>query len=223
MIGQIGAFIQAVPNEASVNIETIIVGPIEVNCFIIACDATRHAVIVDPGGDAEALLDTIRAKSLALNYILLTHGHFDHIGAVAAMKKATGAEIRMHHADEFLLQTAALQARSFGLPAPETFQVDAFIDDGDEFTFGDLRCSVIATPGHSPGGVCYLFENDIFVGDTLFYGGIGRTDLPGGDYSQITRSIKDKLFTLPDEMKVHCGHGPSTTIGREKRYNPFFF
>ncbi|MBN1560189.1 MBL fold metallo-hydrolase [candidate division KSB1 bacterium] len=203
------------------NLDAIIVGPIEVNCFIITCSTTNHAAIVDPGDDAEALLDIIRAKSLALTYILLTHGHFDHIGAVAALQKVTGAEVLMHQADEFLIRTAGLQARSFGLPAPEVFNADRFIANGDEIIFGELRCSVIATPGHSPGGVCYLFENDIFVGDTLFYGGIGRTDLPAGDYGQIMRSIKDKLFTLPDDMQVHCGHGPLTTIGREKRYNPF--
>jgi hydroxyacylglutathione hydrolase len=218
---QVGAFIPAVQNEVNVNIDTIIVGPIEVNCFIITCSTTKHTAIVDPGDDADNILDNVQSKSLVVKYILLTHGHFDHIGAVSSLKKATGAEILLHKADEFLIQTAGLQARSFGLPAPESFKVDKFIADGDEVTFGELRCSVITTPGHSPGGVCYLFKNDVFVGDTLFCGSIGRTDLPAGNYNQLMQSIKDKLFTLPDDMKVYCGHGPSTTIGWEKGHNPF--
>ena len=127
----------------------------------------------------------------------------------------------MHKDDEFLIQAAPQQARLFGLPAPELFQVDKYVEEGEEITFGDLTCTVVTTPGHSPGGVCYLFENDIFAGDTLFYGGIGRTDLAGGDYDQLIQSIKSKLFEQPEQMKVYCGHGPTTTIGREKRYNPF--
>ncbi|MBN1480598.1 MBL fold metallo-hydrolase [candidate division KSB1 bacterium] len=203
------------------NIESIIVGPIQVNCFIITCPVSNQSAIVDPGDDAENILKTIRSKSLDLKYILLTHGHFDHIGAVSEVKSATGAEIFMHKADTFLVQGAALQAQAFGLPAPDTFVIDSFIDDGDNISVGEFNASVLTTPGHSPGGVCFKFENDIFAGDTLFYGGIGRTDLPGGDYRQLIASIKNKLFVLPDSMRVFCGHGPSTTIRREKKYNPF--
>lgn len=203
------------------NIETIIVGPIQVNCFILTCPVSNQSAIVDPGDDAEDILKTIRSASLDLKYILLTHGHFDHIGAVSTVKATTGAAVLMHKADEFLVESASVQARAFGLPAPNSFAVDHYVDDGDTISVGQLNASVITTPGHSPGGVCFKFDNDIFAGDTLFYGGIGRTDLPGGNYHQLIASIKNKLFTLPDDMRVFCGHGPSTTIGREKKYNPF--
>jgi glyoxylase-like metal-dependent hydrolase (beta-lactamase superfamily II) len=204
-----------------VNIESLVVGPIQVNCFIITCPTTTASAIIDPGGDAERILNLCQSKKINLTKILLTHGHFDHIGAVHAVKAATGADIFMHKADEFLIEAAPMQAAAFGMPAPKTFSVDTFLQDGDDISIGDLKASVIETPGHSPGCVCFHFEHDLFAGDTLFYGGIGRTDLPGGNYNQILNSIKTKLFVLPDDLKVYCGHGPATTIGREKQYNPF--
>ena len=203
------------------NIETIIVGPIQVNCFIVSCKSTNQAAIIDPGDDADNILNIVQTQSLDVKYILLTHGHFDHIGAVADVKKSTGAEIVMHKADNFLLDVASQTAAAFGLPAPDTFTVDLYVDDGDEILIGNLVSSIISTPGHSPGGICYKFDSDIFAGDTLFYGGIGRTDLPGGNYDQLIQSIQTKLFVLSDDMNVYCGHGPATTIGREKMYNPF--
>lgn len=202
-------------------LESLVVGPIQVNCFIITCPTTHQSAIVDPGDDADRILRKCESQNINLTKILLTHGHFDHIGAVHHIKKATDAEILMHKADEFLIQAAPMQAAAFGLPAPPTFTVDTYIQEGDEITVGELAAAVIETPGHTPGGVCFQFENDLFAGDTLFYGGIGRTDLPGGNYDQILQSIKTKLFVLPDELRVYSGHGPATTIGREKQYNPF--
>ncbi len=203
------------------NLESLVVGPIQVNCFIITCSTTQQTAIVDPGDDAERILKTCAASSLNVTTILLTHGHFDHIGAVQQIKEATGAEIILHRADEFLIAAAPMQAAAFGMPAPKTFSVDRFVAEGDDISVGELTAKVIETPGHTPGSICFHFDDGLFAGDTLFYGGIGRTDLPGGSYSQILNSIKTKLFVLPDELKVYCGHGPATTIGREKKYNPF--
>ncbi len=203
------------------NIESLVVGPIQVNCFIITCSSTNQSAIVDPGGDADRILNLCESKKINVTKILLTHGHFDHIGAVQSVQDATGADIFMHQADEFLIEAAPMQAAAFGLPAPNTFSVDTFLKEGDDIQIGKVNATVLETPGHSPSCVCFYFENDLFAGDTLFYGGIGRTDLPGGNYNQILNSIKTKLFVLPDELKVYSGHGPATTIGREKQYNPF--
>ncbi len=203
------------------NVETIIVGPIEVNCYVVSCKKTNQAVVIDPGDNADDILGVIRSRSFELKYIFLTHGHFDHLGGVAPIKKATDAQVLMHKSDQALVDSAPAQAELFGLSAPEEFDVDRYIDEGDVIEFGHLKTSVLATPGHTPGSVCYQFEKGVFVGDTLFYGGVGRTDLDGGNFELLVRSIKSKLFVLPDEMKVFCGHGPTTTIGREKKYNPF--
>ncbi len=203
------------------NVETIIVGPIEVNCYVVSCKKTNQAAVIDPGDNADDILKVIRSRSFELKYILLTHGHFDHLGGVAPIKAATEAQVLMHKEDKVLAESAPAQAELFGLAAPQEFDVDRYIDDGDIVEFGNLSASVLATPGHTQGSVCYQFEKGVFVGDTLFYGGIGRTDLGGGDFEQLVHSIKSKLFVLPDDMKVFCGHGPTTTIGREKKYNPF--
>ncbi len=202
------------------NIETLIVGPIEVNCYIVY-DENGNGVVIDAGGEADEILEVIRQNNVNPRYILLTHGHFDHIGAVVEVKNETGATIVMHPADQFLIQQAPQQAAMFGMPAVQIFDVDQTVTEGDIITAGTLQAKVIETPGHSPGGVCYLFDNTLFAGDVLFYDGIGRTDLPGGSMSQLLNSIKNKIFTLPNECRVLCGHGPATTIGREKKQNPF--
>lgn len=203
------------------NVETIIVGPIEVNCYIVSCKKTNKAAVIDPGDNADDILKIIRSRSLNLQYILLTHGHFDHLGGVAPIKAATNASVLMNSGDKVLVEAAPAQAELFGLPTPAEFDVDRYVDDSDSIEIGALKATVLATPGHSPGSICYLFDNAAFVGDTLFYGGVGRTDLEGGSFEQLVHSIKTKLFNLPDDIKVYCGHGPTTTIGREKKYNPF--
>jgi hydroxyacylglutathione hydrolase len=204
-----------------VNVETFIVGPIEVNCYIVTCKKTNKAAVIDPGDNAADILKVVRSRSLDIEYILLTHGHFDHLGGVARIKKATNATVLMNKDDQYMVETAAQQAKLFGLPVPGEFDVDRFVDESDIIEIGNLKASILTTPGHSKGSVCYLFDKSVFVGDTLFYGGVGRTDLEGGSFEQLVHSIKSKLFTLSDDVKVYCGHGPSTTIGREKKYNPF--
>jgi len=202
------------------NIETLIVGPIEVNCYV-AYDENGDGVVIDPGDEAEEILDVIRQNDVNIKYILLTHGHFDHIGAVVKVKNETGAGVVMHSNDQFLIQQAPQQAAMFGLPAVQTFDVDQTVKEGDIVTVGTLQAKVIETPGHTPGGVCYLFDNTLFAGDLLFFDGVGRTDLPGGSTPQLLSSIKNKVFNLPDDCRVLSGHGPATTVGREKRQNPF--
>lgn len=176
-------------------------------------------MIIDPGEQAEEILEL--AQNSDIEFILLTHGHYDHIGAVSQVKKATSAKIVIHKSDIYLIDSAHVQARYFGFPAPEPFSIDRFISEGDLLSFGSLNAKVISTPGHSPGSVCFLIDGNAFVGDTLFFSSIGRSDFPGGDSDTLISSIKKKLFTLPDETRVYCGHGPSTSIEREKKYNPF--
>ena len=203
------------------NIETIIVGPLDVNCFIISCPKTKQSAIIDPGENADDILQSIKSKSLDVKYILLTHGHFDHIGAVADISAATHSDILLHADDQEQVDAAPAHAGFFGLPVPKSFSVDRYVNEEDTLEIGELTLTVLHTPGHSRGCVCYLGKDVIFAGDTLFYGGVGRTDLPGGNYQAIIQSIKEKLFALPDAMRVYSGHGPPTTIGREKKYNPF--
>lgn len=203
------------------DIETIIVGPIEVNCYIVSCPKTAQAAVIDPGENADDILHILKTSSLELKYILLTHGHFDHIGAVVPLQHATNAQVLMHKADQSLVDAARDQSTAFGLPPVQPFKADRYISHGDQIEMGALEATVIHTPGHSPGGVSFYFDTELFAGDTLFYGGIGRTDLPGGSFSQLLDSIKRNLFTLPDETTVYSGHGPKTTIGREKKFNPF--
>jgi hydroxyacylglutathione hydrolase len=211
----------SVLQEVIVILDTIVVGSIDVNCYIIACAETGEAVVIDPGDDAEIILQRINSKKLTIRHILLTHGHFDHIGAVAALQRATGAQVHAHQDDLDLIRQDPAQAAYFALPSTEPFTVDSFVSDGDEIVWGALAAKVLATPGHSRGSVCYLIDRDVFVGDTLFSRSIGRTDLFGGDYDQLQESIREKLLTLPDETTVYSGHGPKTTIGREKKHNPF--
>ncbi len=202
-------------------LETLVVGPLEVNCYLIASGQGKEAVVIDPGDDGGRILERIRQHNLSLRYILNTHGHFDHIGANATLKKATGAEILIHHKDASLLGTAAEHARTFGLRAAPSPPPDGFIDEGDRIEVAGLTLRVIATPGHSEGGVSFLLDTDVFTGDTLFAGSIGRTDLPGGSFREIMISIQDRILPLGDHMSVRPGHGPSSTIQKEKRTNPF--
>lgn len=202
-------------------IETIMVGPLAVNCYVIACDTTRNAAVIDPGDDEEKILSLIKNKNFNLTHILITHGHVDHIAAVAEIKKTTQAEINMSKDDLMLVENAGFQADMFDLRSPKHFSIDRFIKDKDQIRVGNLHIKVMATPGHSPGGVCYYTENCLFAGDTLFSDSIGRTDLPGGSYELLLSSIRNKLLILPPNTKVYPGHGPITTIEREFKFNPF--
>jgi hydroxyacylglutathione hydrolase len=202
-------------------IKELAVGPIMANCFIVGCERTKSAVVIDPGDEANKILMALAQSKLTVKYILNTHGHFDHVGGNQKMKDATQAEILIHKADEPMLGMLSSFGASFGLNVDNSPPADRTIDEGDKITFGDITLKVIHTPGHSPGGVSFYTDGIVFVGDTLFAGSIGRTDFPGGDFNTLISSIKNKLFPLGDEVRVYTGHGPDTTIGMEKRYNPF--
>ncbi len=202
-------------------IKTMAVGPIQANCFILGCEETLEAVVIDPGEEADRILKAIAESNLTVKYIINTHGHMDHVSANKKLKDATGAPILIHPLDAPMLAQVASSAAAWGLNAENSPAPDRELEDGDEISFGNITLTVIHTPGHTPGGISLLAKDDVFVGDTLFAGSIGRTDFPGGSFGTIKESIQQKLFKLGDDVRVHAGHGPTTTIGQEKRHNPF--
>lgn len=199
------------------------VGPLQTNCYITGCEKTRQAAVIDPGGDVDRILSALDKDDFNLSAIINTHGHFDHVGGNNALKKATQADLMIHELDTPMLAHLTQTAAAWGLRAEASPAADRLLEDGDLIEVGDIQFKVIHTPGHSPGGICLYAkaEKALFVGDTLFAGSIGRTDLPGGDYDTLIHSIQSKLFILPDETVVYNGHMQSTTIGQEKRFNPF--
>jgi hydroxyacylglutathione hydrolase len=202
-------------------IKKLAVGPIMANCFIVGCDQTREAAVIDPGDEADRILRTLAEAKLTVTQIINTHGHFDHVGANRRMKQATGAPILIHALDAPMLQMLSRSAAAWGMSAENSPPPDRTIDEGDTISVGAITFEVIHTPGHTPGGVSLHADGYLFVGDTLFAGSVGRTDFPGGDFDTLKSSIQQKLFTLGDEVQVFTGHGPETTIGDEKRNNPF--
>jgi len=203
-------------------IETQAVGPAFKNGFVVTCDDSKDAVLIDPGDEVEALLSYADERRLSIKYILLTHAHIDHITGVPAAKRALGVPIYLHRDDLFLYERGADQAAMFGFKLDPLPPVDRYYTAGEALAFGGCEVRAHHTPGHCPGGVCLqIGPSDLFVGDTLFAGSIGRTDLSGGDYATLMASIRNVLFAFADEARVHPGHGPSTTIGRERRTNPF--
>ena len=201
-------------------LETRAVAPFYKNGFVVGCERTRAALVIDPGDEVHQLIDAVRQHRLDVTHILLTHAHFDHITGVAAAKNAFDVPVYLHRDDLPLYRFAVQQGRMFGIEVTQPPDPDRFYDS-DFITFGDQTVRVHHTPGHCPGGVCLQIGDHLFVGDTLFAAGIGRTDLPGANYETLMRSIIDVLFTLGDEAVVHPGHGPDTTIGHERRTNPF--
>jgi glyoxylase-like metal-dependent hydrolase (beta-lactamase superfamily II) len=202
-------------------ITRLVVGPLQVNCYIVADEKTREAIVIDPGDDARKVLAVIRDKGLNVQYIVNTHAHFDHVGANGEVKDATGAELLIHREDDALLGNTAGQARMFGMTAPSSPKADRYLRHGDAVTVGSVTLKVLHTPGHSSGGICLAGDGVVFTGDALFAGSVGRTDLMGGDLMTLIGSIKEHLMTLPDDTVVLSGHGPDSTIGVERRENPF--
>jgi hydroxyacylglutathione hydrolase len=208
-------------------LETQAVGPFFKNGFVVGCETTREAVLIDPGDEVKALLAFAERKTLTIRHILLTHAHVDHITGVAAAKRALGVPVHLHRDDLFLYERAVQSGAMFGLDVEPQPPIDQFYEPGQVITFGAYEARPHHTPGHCPGGVCLQIGKtgetgrDLFVGDTLFAGSIGRTDLPGGDYETLIASIKIVLFAFGDDAVVYPGHGPATTIGQERRTNPF--
>jgi hydroxyacylglutathione hydrolase len=202
-------------------IKELAVGMLMANCIILGCEKTRQAAVIDPGDETERILLSLADSKLRLKYIINTHGHFDHVGGNKKMKEATGADILIHFLDAPMLSQLSSDATLFGFSAENSPPPDRTLEDNDTITFGEIKLKVIHTPGHSPGGISLYIDSNVFVGDTLFAGSIGRTDLPGADFNTLISSIKNKLFSLGDDVRVFPGHGPHTIIGREKLYNPF--
>jgi hydroxyacylglutathione hydrolase len=208
-----------------IHVETA--GPFVQNGYVVASETTRDAVLIDPGDGVDALLEFAAGQSLTIRHILLTHAHVDHITGVAAAKRALGVPVHLHRDDLFLYERVQAHGEMFGLRVEPQPPIDSFYVPGESIAFGDLRAVPHHTPGHCPGGVCLAISTpdqpakELFVGDTLFAGSIGRTDLPGGDYNVLMASIRTVLVPFGDDAVVHSGHGPDTTIGRERRTNPF--
>jgi hydroxyacylglutathione hydrolase len=203
--------------------EIIPVGMLQCNCSVFGDEQTREGLVVDPGDDIEAVLEIVRRNGLTVKAIVITHAHIDHIGGAQKLKAATGAPVYMNANDDGLRGMLGVQAQWLGMPTPERVEVDTEAKDGDRLTVGAAEVHILHTPGHTQGSISLWMpsEGKAVVGDTLFRDSIGRTDLPGGDGRQILRSINEKLLTLPEETVVIPGHGPNTTIGREKQFNPF--
>lgn len=208
-------------------IESAAGGPFMTNGYVVGCQRTREAVLIDPGDAVEELLAFIAREGLTARAILLTHAHVDHVSGVGRAKRALGVPIHLHRDDLFLYEKAAAHGALFGFNVEQPPPIDVFYEGQGPYTFGDYEVHVHHTPGHCPGGVCLQIGSQgtvgqaLFVGDTLFAGSIGRTDLPGGDFDTLMRSITTVLYAFGDDARVYSGHGPETTIGRERQTNPF--
>jgi hydroxyacylglutathione hydrolase len=200
---------------------TLPVGPLQVNCHLVGCEQSRKAAVIDPGGDGARILAKLQAEGWTLEKIINTHCHFDHVGGNAYLVEQTGAELAVHQGDLPLLRRAGEHAAMYGLDAASSPEPSLLLTGGETIAVGSFSFKVVHIPGHSPGGICLVADGHVFSGDCLFAGSVGRTDLPGGDHNLLIEGIRRHLLILPDETIVHPGHGPDTTIGREKKVNPF--
>lgn len=199
-------------------IKHLVVGPLEVNCYIIG--DKKGTIVIDPGDEPDRILEIISKRGLTIDYIVCTHGHFDHVGAVPEIKNVTGAKVLVHKDELEIYHAARDMAAFWGYEIDNLPEPDILLSEGDNIKAGDLNFKVLHTPGHSPGGICLYGEGLVLTGDTLFAGSVGRTDFFGGDMNQLKKSF-NRLMSLPEETKVLPGHGPGSTIGEEKRGNPF--
>jgi len=204
--------------------KALTVGLLEVNCYILGDEVTKEAVVIDPGGDEDEILEVLKYNNFKLKLIIDTHGHFDHVDANQPLKDATGAQIAIHAADAQMLDKPSAEAMFFTGNRLRTSQADILLQENDILTFGQYRLKVLHTPGHTPGGISLVLEDHtyVYVGDLLFAGSIGRTDFPGGSFDALITAVKTKIFPLGDNYSVYSGHGPVTTVGQERKYNPFF-
>ena len=201
--------------------ETLVVGALETNCYLVYCPETRECAVVDPGAESEEIFRLIMKKGLKPIIVLNTHGHVDHVGANRDIKERFDVPLYIHSADSSMLEKSQDSELALFLEAKDSPAPDHLLKEGDKIRIGKSFLEVIHTPGHSPGSVSFLGDGFILSGDTLFSGGVGRTDFPGGSWRELENSIKNKILTLPDETIILPGHGPSTTVGQEKSSNPF--
>lgn len=203
-------------------LETLVLGPLQTNCYILGCPASGDGLVIDPGAEAGRVEAVLKKHGLKLGKIILTHGHADHIGACGELKQSTGAKILVHREDAALLTDPHLNLTAYtGFPCAFP-QADVLLDDGDVVELGAATTlTVLHTPGHTRGSICLLGPNRLFSGDTLFAGSVGRTDFPGGSFKELLNSLKERILPLADDVLVYPGHGPSSTIGFEKRENPY--
>ncbi len=199
-------------------------GICQTNSYFIHREGDTRCVFIDPADRGAELYKELEKRGLTVEAILITHGHFDHILGVAEMKELSGAKVYAPETEKTVLSDVRVNLSSTMGGKPVTLEADVYVKEGDVLTFGDMSCKVLLTPGHTIGGCSFYFEKDkvLFSGDTLFYESIGRTDFPGGDMNTLLASVEEKIFTLPEEVKIYPGHGPDTTVEHEKRYNPFF-
>lgn len=203
-------------------VDTLVVGPMFTNCYLVYERESRMGVVIDPGGEGERIVERISELKLQIDLVVNTHGHIDHILADYEVVEATGSGVAIHPADEFMFAVAwdqFIPDMDIDFKVPSKY---ILVDEGEYICCGGINLKIIYTPGHSPGGICLYRQGELFSGDTLFFEGVGRDDLPGGDWEELRRSVTEKLFRLPVDTKVYPGHGPPTTIGHEMANNPFF-
>ena len=201
-------------------IKSLVVGPLQVNCFVVSDEKTGESMVIDPGDEPDRIIDVIKGNGLKVKYIICTHAHFDHVGGIAELKDETDARIVIHQEERELYNSAMDQAAFWGYELAPLPEPDMFVQEGDRLEIGDLKFEILHTPGHSPGGICLYGEGVVFTGDTLFAGSVGRTDFYGGDMNKLKKSFS-RLMSLPPDTKVFPGHGPASSISQEKASNFF--
>jgi hydroxyacylglutathione hydrolase len=202
-------------------IESVVVGALETNCYLAYCEKSRACAVVDPGAEPELIFQAIAQNNLEPVILLNTHGHVDHVGANKDLKDRFNIPLHIHRADHKLLRNSFLSAIAGFLGAKASPEPDAFLEDGEEISVGEGTLKVLTTPGHTPGSVSFKGEDFLLSGDTLFCGGVGRTDLPGGNWTELIGSIQNRILTLPGQTRVYPGHGPDSTVDQEKNSNPY--